>query len=133
MYWNGGANVTESRRSRSLRVEERCSPALDYVERSNTDFHKDRTMGTGDSLDMSLQSEIRHFILQNFLFTDDEAALSDSESLMEKGVIDSTGVLELIMHLEERYAIKVNDEELLPANLDSIARIAAFVQRKLVA
>jgi acyl carrier protein len=79
---------------------------------------------------MSLQQEIKHFILQNFLFTDDEAALSNSESLMDKGVVDSTGVLELIMYLEERYTIKVKDEEMLPSNLDSVDTIAAFVERK---
>jgi acyl carrier protein len=84
----------------------------------------------GTYVDMSLQADIKRFILQNFLFTDDEAALADSESLMEKGVIDSTGILELIMHLEEQYAIKVSDEEMLPVNLDSIIRIAEFVQRK---
>jgi acyl carrier protein len=79
---------------------------------------------------MSLQAEIKQFILQNFLFTGDESVLANSESLMEKGVVDSTGILELIMHLEERYAIKVQDEEMLPANLDSIDKIAAFVERK---
>ena len=79
---------------------------------------------------MTLQTEIKQFILQNFLFTSDEAAVANSESLMEKGVVDSTGILELIMHLEERYGIKVQDEEMLPANLDSIDRIAAFVERK---
>ena len=79
---------------------------------------------------MTVQDEIKRFILQNFLFTSDEAAVASSESLMEKGVVDSTGILELIMHLEEQYGIKVQDEEMLPANLDSIERIAAFVERK---
>lgn len=79
---------------------------------------------------MTLQQEIKAFILQNFLFTDDASMLSDTESLMQKGVIDSTGILELIMHLEEHYSIKVEDQEMLPDNLDSIATIAAFVERK---
>jgi acyl carrier protein len=79
---------------------------------------------------MTLRQEIKTFILQNFLFTDDASMLSDTESLMQKGVIDSTGILELIMHLEEHYSIKVEDQEMLPDNLDSIATIAAFVERK---
>jgi acyl carrier protein len=79
---------------------------------------------------MTLQAEIKQFILENFLFSNDESAVANSESLMDKGVVDSTGILELIMHLEERYGIKVQDEEMLPANLDSIERIAAFVERK---
>ena len=79
---------------------------------------------------MSLQSEIKQFLLQNFLFTSDESALGNSDSLMQKGVVDSTGILELIMHLEESYAIKVQDEEMLPSNLDSVDAIAAFVTSK---
>ncbi len=79
---------------------------------------------------MNLQQEIKQYILQNFLFTTDEAALANSDSLLQKGVVDSTGILELITHLEERYAIKVLDEEMLPANLDSVDTIAAFVARK---
>jgi acyl carrier protein len=79
---------------------------------------------------MNLHQEIKTFILQNFLFSTDESALGNSDSLMQKGVVDSTGILELVMHLEERYAIKVKDEEMLPANLDSIDSIAAFIARK---
>ncbi len=79
---------------------------------------------------MTARREIKQFILQNFLFTEDDSALLDSESLMQKGVVDSTGILELIMHLEERYGIKVQDAEMLPENLDSVDNIAAFLQRK---
>jgi acyl carrier protein len=79
---------------------------------------------------MNLQREIKDFILQNFLFTNDDAALSNSDSLMQKGIVDSTGILELIMHVEERYGIKVLDSEMLPANLDSVDSISAFVARK---
>ena len=79
---------------------------------------------------MSLQQEIKSFILQNFLFTTDQTALGNSDSLMNKGVVDSTGILELIMHLEEQYGVKVEDDEMLPANLDSVEAIASFVTRK---
>ncbi len=74
-------------------------------------------------------SEIRQFIADRFLFGDD-TKLGDDDSLLEAGLIDSTGVLELINHLEERHGIKVNDDELVPENLDTIAGIVAFLAKK---
>lgn len=82
---------------------------------------------------MSIQHDVKLFILKNFLFTEDASSVKDSDSLMERGIIDSTGVLELIGHLEESYGIKVEDEEMIPGNLDSIDAIAAFVGRKVPA
>lgn len=79
---------------------------------------------------MSLNNEIKLFILQNYLFTDDQSVIADEESLMQKGIIDSTGILELVNHLEDTYALKVADEEMVPENLDTIANIVAFVERK---
>jgi acyl carrier protein len=75
------------------------------------------------------KDEIRQFIADRFLFGDDKK-LGDNDSLLEAGIIDSTGILELISHLEERYGIKVNDDELVPENLDTIAGIAAFLAKK---
>ncbi|MGH8229587.1 MAG: acyl carrier protein [Steroidobacteraceae bacterium] len=66
----------------------------------------------------------------NYLLTGDGSNLRDSESLTGRGILDSTGALELVMHLEERYGIKVQDDELHPDNLDSVEKIAAFVERK---
>jgi acyl carrier protein len=76
-----------------------------------------------------VSAEIRRFIADRFLFGDDKK-LGDDDSLLEAGIVDSTGVLELINHLEERYGIKVSDDELVPENLDTIAGIAAFLARK---
>ena len=76
------------------------------------------------------RSHVREFILKNYLFTNDESALQDDVSLMQTGVIDSTGVLELIFFLEEKFGIKVADEEMVPENLDSVAAIASFVARR---
>ena len=77
--------------------------------------------------------DLRQFIVDNFLFGDQSGrfAFSDTDSLQELGIVDSTGVLELVCHLQERYAIAVDDAELVPDNLDSIDRIALFVERKL--
>jgi acyl carrier protein len=79
--------------------------------------------------DASTKDAIRHFILKNF-YVADPAALSDDGSLLDRGVIDSTGVLEVITFIENTFSVKVADEEMLPENLDSIDRIAAFVERK---
>lgn len=79
---------------------------------------------------IAFETDIRQFIADRFLFGDDKS-LGDSDSLIEAGIIDSTGILELINHLEERFGIRVNDDELVPDNLDSIASIAAFLAKKL--
>ncbi|HEY0941162.1 MAG TPA: acyl carrier protein [Steroidobacter sp.] len=79
---------------------------------------------------MSIRQQVRHFILTNYLFTDDEQRLADAESLMQNGTMDSTGILELIMFLEETFNIKVADDEMVPANLDSVSNVVGFVERK---
>ena len=79
---------------------------------------------------MSVEKEIRKFIEENFIL-DGNDNLSAEDSLLEKGIIDSTGVLELVAFIEENYDFKIKDEELIPENLDSIKNIARFVQERL--
>lgn len=79
---------------------------------------------------MSAKDQVRKFILTNYLFTEDQKKLSDAESLMQSGTMDSTGILELIMFLEETFGIKVADEEMIPANLDSVQSVVGFLERK---
>ena len=79
----------------------------------------------------TIQNEVRQFVVENFLFGQGSTELRDDESLLDRGLIDSTGVLELVGFLERRYNISVDDRELIPDNLDSIARIVAFVEAKL--
>jgi acyl carrier protein len=79
---------------------------------------------------MSEHQRIKEFILRNFLFTDDTNAIGNDTSLIGQGVIDSTGILELIVFIEETYSIKITDEEMTPDHFDSIDAIAAFVDRK---
>ena len=78
---------------------------------------------------MGEQQRIKDFILSNFLFTNDASAISNDASLIGQGVIDSTGILELIVFLETEFSIKIADDEMTPANFDSIDAIAAFVDR----
>lgn len=76
------------------------------------------------------KQDIRNFIVENFLLGQADG-LADDSSFLDQGVIDSTGVLELVTHLETTYSIKVKDEELLPENLDSINAVAAYLAKKL--
>lgn len=80
---------------------------------------------------MALRKKIRDFVTTNF-YVADPKTLEDSTSLLEHGIIDSTGVLEVIMFVETAFGVTVEDAEMLPENLDSIERIAAFVERKQV-
>lgn len=82
---------------------------------------------------VTIERDIRDFLSENFPLADEGAGLAEGDSLIEAGVIDSTGVLELIEYLESNYAIQISDEEVLPENLDSIARIGRFVTTKLQA
>lgn len=78
-----------------------------------------------------VETEIRQFIANNFLLSDDCAALGDDQSMLEAGLIDSTGVLELVCFLETTFGIRMDDSEIIPANLDSIRAIVAFVTHQL--
>ena len=77
-----------------------------------------------------IEQELRDFVVQNFLFGDASRTPRRDDSFLELGLIDSTGVLELVAHLEQRFHFKVGDAELLPDNLDSLSALVAFVQRK---
>lgn len=79
---------------------------------------------------MSVEEKVRAFILDNFLFTDDQSSLANSDSFMNKGIIDSTGMLEVIYFLEDEFEIKVEDDEMIPENLDSVDNVVAFLGKK---
>ena len=76
--------------------------------------------------------QVREFIDENFLFQE-EADLADDESLLDAGLVDSTGILELVAFLEGTFAIQVADAEIVPENLDSIDAIVAYLTGKLAA
>jgi len=76
------------------------------------------------------KTKIRAFIVENFLFGNDDG-LKDETSFLEEGIIDSTGVLELVTFLEEEFEITIDDEELIPENLDSINNVTAYLEKKL--
>jgi acyl carrier protein len=78
---------------------------------------------------MEVLAKIRKFVIENFLF-EDNGSLNENTSFLENGIIDSTGVLELIEFIENTFNVRIEDEEIVPENLDSISRVAAFVRSK---
>jgi acyl carrier protein len=79
---------------------------------------------------MEESKKIRAFIIDNFLFGDG-SCLKDDTSFLEERIIDSTGILQIIAFIEEEFAIKINDDEILPENLDSLSNITVFLNKKL--
>ena len=77
----------------------------------------------------AVERQVREFIVENFMFGD-EVEFSSSDSFLDTGLIDSTGILELIAFLEESYGIEVLDDEIIPENLDTLNNVASFVRSK---
>jgi acyl carrier protein len=77
-----------------------------------------------------IKLKVRNFVVDNFLFGNANG-LADDTSFLEAGILDSTGVLEVVAFLEQQFGVRVDDDELTPENLDSISSIGAFVSRKL--
>jgi acyl carrier protein len=78
----------------------------------------------------NIEQEIRQFVTDNFLFGQASIRLSNYDSFLDQGIIDSTGVLELVAFLEEKYQIKIEDNELTPQYLDSIHKLVKFLETK---
>ena len=79
---------------------------------------------------MSIKNQIKTYILENFLFSDNGDELAEDASFLEEGIVDSTGVLELVMFVEETFNITVEDEDIVPENFDSVGQLAAYIDLK---
>ena len=79
---------------------------------------------------MSIEKQVRDYLFENIMLASDPAALANDDSFIDKGIIDSTGILEVTFFLEQQFGIKVSDNELIPENLDSVNNIVRFVERK---
>jgi acyl carrier protein len=79
---------------------------------------------------MNVEAIIRQHIAKNILFSGDGFPYRDDASFLEEGIIDSANVMELVMFVEEKLGVEVADEDIVPDNFDSIAKIAAYVRRK---
>ena len=80
-----------------------------------------------------IKIQIRQYVAENLLFSDNGIGLSDDESFLDAGIVDSMGVLELVTFVEERFAIEVPDEEIVPDNFDSVDKLAAYIDGRLPA
>ncbi len=78
-----------------------------------------------------IQQQVKDFIITNFFLDPETTTLEESTSFLDEGIIDSTGILEVIGFVEETYGVKVKDSEMLPENLDSLGNIGRFVTTKL--
>jgi acyl carrier protein len=79
----------------------------------------------------NIKSQVRTFIADNFLMGTNAGKFGDADSFLDHHIIDSTGFLELVTFLEEKFSIRVEDEEMIPENLDSLDSIEAYVEKKL--
>ena len=81
---------------------------------------------------MNIEEEIKGFIVGSFIFDDNSEQFDNNQSFLESGIIDSTGILELVSFIEEHYSITVEDEDLIPDNLDSVNNVVNFINRKII-
>ncbi len=79
---------------------------------------------------MDIREQIKSYIAETFLFSDDGFEFSDDDSFLDEGIVDSMGVLEIIMFLEETFGFSVEDEEIKPENFDSVNNLYSYIQRK---
>jgi acyl carrier protein len=80
---------------------------------------------------MDIKATIRGFIIEHYLKEKQDKTITDDGSFLDEGIIDSVGVLELVAFLEEAFGLRVEDEELVPENLDSVERLVTYVGSKL--
>ena len=79
---------------------------------------------------MEIEAQVRKYILENFMYSDDQSRLTSELSLIDNGIVDSTGVLELVGFIEETFGFKVDDADLVPDNFDSLAKMTAYIERR---
>ena len=80
---------------------------------------------------MDIRAQIREFVISNFVLKEGPDSLRDDDSFMEKGIIDSTGILELVGFIEETFPIQMEDSELVPENLGSVNQVVSYIHRKM--
>jgi acyl carrier protein len=79
---------------------------------------------------MDVKDQIRHYVVENLLFGSDGIALQDNTSFLKEGIVDSTGVVELVLFVEETFGIEVDDDDIVPDNFDSIGNLATYITRR---
>jgi acyl carrier protein len=77
-----------------------------------------------------IKEKVKHFVDENFLFTSKVDSIGDDVSFMESGIVDSTGILEIVNFIEEDFGIQLEDDEIIPGNLDSVNLLTRFIFKK---
>jgi acyl carrier protein len=88
------------------------------------------TIQAGNAGKTEMKNKIREFVISNFLLGADTQVLNDDTSFLEQGIVDSTGILELVSFVQEAFDIRIEDMELMPENLDSLNKLEAFIAKK---
>lgn len=78
-----------------------------------------------------IQSQIKQYIAKNILFSDNGFTYSDDASFLEEGIVDSLGIMDLVLFIEQNFGLSVDDEDLIPDNFDSVNKLARYIQRRL--
>jgi acyl carrier protein len=78
-----------------------------------------------------IQSQIKDYIARNILFSDNGFTYSDDASFLEEGIVDSLGIMDLVLFIEQNFGLSVDDEDLIPDNFDSVNKLARYIQRRL--
>jgi acyl carrier protein len=81
-------------------------------------------------LEKHIDQTVRHFIVEHFLYGDQSAPLKPEDSFLDRGIIDSTGVLELVSYIQKEFSIEVYDAEIIPDNFDSISKLTQYILQK---
>jgi acyl carrier protein len=79
---------------------------------------------------MEIEPRIRDYVARNLLFSDDGFGYDDDASFLQEGIVDSVGVLELVLFVEETFGVEVNDQEIIPDNFDSVDKLASYIRSK---
>lgn len=79
---------------------------------------------------MTVEEQIRNYIIQNLMFGDETVQLDTNDSLLESGIVDSVGVMELVLFAEQEFSLEIADDEIIPENFDSIGRLSNFIRSK---
>lgn len=79
---------------------------------------------------MTIESKLRTYVLESFLFSDDASLLNNSDSFMETGILDSSGIVDIILFVQEEFGIRIPNEDAIPENLDSIDQLLAYITTK---
>jgi acyl carrier protein len=79
---------------------------------------------------MEIEAQIRKYVAQNLLFSDDGFGYDDDDSFLQEGIVDSVGVLELVLFVEETFGAAVDDQEITPDNFDSVTKLANYIRSK---